>query len=208
MHRREQRSVSNTPTIANSQGTPQPNPAYFGFKRGAWGDLQRLLDEGAKLRTEAKKGYAEWQASGEDIKRLEAELREQRAAALRGGPEPDQAALEKVKERREALNDRMQDYRRAGQLIDSDIQQLLFLNRDAWDLEVQAKAEKVLAEAAAISAALAAKLSETDHLVGVHSWLTSGGVSYTPATPAAISLESVLYERRRDLGLLDAGVLG
>jgi hypothetical protein len=34
--------VSNTPTIANSQGTPQPNPSYFGFKRGAWGENDYL----------------------------------------------------------------------------------------------------------------------------------------------------------------------
>jgi DNA repair exonuclease SbcCD ATPase subunit len=193
----------NTPTMTSSRGTPQPNPRFFGFKSGAWRELQKLLDEGEKLRREAKNAYRELQEADEEIKRLEGELREQRAAALRGGPEPDEGALEKVKQLRVALNERIRDYGRAGEMVDAELRELVAIHREEWDAEVAAMGEKVLAEAQQIAEALAAKLSETDALVGVHAWLTSGGVSYTPATPATISIEHLLHERRRELGLLE-----
>jgi DNA repair exonuclease SbcCD ATPase subunit len=198
----------NTPTMTSSRGTPQPNPRYFGFKGGAWRELQKLLDEGEKLRREAKNAYRELQEADEEIKRLEGELREQRAAALRGGPEPDEGALEKVKQLRVALNERIRDYGRAGEMVDAELRELVAIHREEWDAEVAAKGEKVLAEAQQIAEALAAKLSEAAALVGVHSWLESSGQSYTPATPATISIEHLLHERRRELGLLDVGVIG
>jgi hypothetical protein len=144
----------------------------------------------------------------EEIKRLEGELREQRAAALRGGPEPDEGALEKAKSRREALNERIRDYKRAGEMVDAEVSQLVAMHREEWDAEVLAMGEQVLAEAREVAEALSRKLSETDALVGIHAWLTSGGVNYTPATPASISIEDLLHERRRELGLLDVGVIG
>jgi vacuolar-type H+-ATPase subunit D/Vma8 len=199
--------MTDRPTIASSRGTPQPNPRYFGFKSGAWRELQKLLDENAKLRGEARKAAQEWQEAGEEIKRLEGELREQRAAALRGGPEPDEGALEKAKSRREALKERIRDVKRARELVDAEVHQLVAVHREEWDAEVAAKGEKILAEVQQIAEALSAKLSEADALVGVHSWLESSGQSYTPATPATISIEYLLHERRRDLGLLDVGVI-
>jgi hypothetical protein len=198
----------NTPTMTSSRGTPQPNPRYFGFKGGAWRELQKLLDEGEKLRGAAKNAYREVQEADAEIKRLGGELREQRAAALRGGPEPYEGALEKVKQRRQSLNERIRDYGRAGEMVDAEVSQLVAERREEWDAEVAAKGEKVLAEAQQIAEALAAKLSGTDALVGVHAWLTSAGVSYTPATPATISIEHLLHERRRELGLLDVRVVG
>jgi hypothetical protein len=195
--------MTDRPTIASSRGTPQPNPRYFGFKGGAWRELQKLLDENAKLREEAKKANREWHNAGEEIKRLEGELREQRAAALRGGPEPDETKLEKAKSRREALNERIRDFRRAGEMVDAEVHQLVAMHRGAWSAEVAAKGEKILAEAQDLADALSRKLSETDALVGVHAWLTSGGVNYVPATPASISIEDLLHERRRELGLLE-----
>jgi hypothetical protein len=194
-------------TIASSRGTPQPNPRYFGFKGATWRELQKLRDEGAKLREEAKKAALEWREAGEEIKRLEGELREQRAAALRGGPQPDEGALEKAKSRREALKERIRDVKRARELVDAEVHQLVAVHREEWDAEVAAKGEKILAEVQQIAEALSAKLSEADALVGVHSWLESSGQSYTPATPATISIEYLLHERRRDLGLLDVGVI-
>jgi hypothetical protein len=198
----------NTPTMTSSRGTPQPNPRYFGFKGGAWRELQKLLDEGEKLRGEAKNAYREVQEADAEIKRLGGELREQRAAALRGGPEPYEGALEKVKQRRQSLNERIRDYGRAGEMVDAEVSQLVAERREEWDAEVAAKGEKVLAEAQQIAEALAAKLSGTDALVGVNAWLTSAGVSYTPATPATISIEHLLHARRRELGLLDVRVVG
>lgn len=200
--------MTDTPTITSSRGTPQPNPRYFGFKGGTWRELQRLLDESAKLREEAKKAFREWREAGEEIKRLEGELREQRAAALRGGPEPDEVALEKAKNRREALNERIRDYRRAGEMVDAEVQHLVAVHREQWDSEVAAKGEKILAEAQDLADVLSRKLSETDALVGVHSWLQSSGQSYSPSQPSAISIEHLLHECRRELGLLDVGVVG
>ena len=199
--------MTDAPTITNSQGSPQPNPAYHGFKGPAWRELQKLLDECAKLRTEAKKAALEVQEAGEQIKRLEAELREQRAAALRGGPQPDEGALEKLKGRREALSERMRDYRRAGQMADAEIRDLVVVHRDEWEKEVQAKGEKILREAQDLADALSRKLSETDQLVGVVSWLRRSGESYTPSTPTAITIQDILHGKRRELGLLDVGVI-
>jgi chromosome segregation ATPase len=200
--------MTDRPTIASSRGTPQPNPRYFGFKGGAWRELQKLLDEGEKLRGEAKKAARQFQEAGEEIKRLEGELREQRAAALRGGPEPDEGALEKARARREALNERIRDYRRAGEMVDAEVRQLVATHREEWGAEVAARGEKILAEAQDLADALSRKLSETDTLVGLHSWLESSGQSYSPSQPSAISIEHLLHERRRDLGLLDVGVIG
>jgi chromosome segregation ATPase len=200
--------MTDTPTIASSRGTPQPNPRYFGFKGDAWRELQKLLDENARLRDEAKKAARQFQEAGEEIKRLEGELREQRAAALRGGPEPDEARLEKARSRREALNERIRDYRRAGEMVDAEVHQLVAIHREAWSAEVAAKGEKILAEAQDLADALSRKLSETDALVGVHSWLQSSGQSYSPSQPSAISIEHLLHERRRELGLLDVGFVG
>lgn len=200
--------MTDTPTIASSRGARQPNPRYFGFEGGAWRDLQKLLDENAELRGEAKKAAQEWQEAGEEIKRLEGELREQRAAALRGGPEPDETKLEKAKSRRATLNERIQDYKRAGELVDAEVHKLLAVHREEWGAAVAARGEKILAEAQQIAEALSAKLAETDTLVGVVSWLESSGQSYSPATPASISIEDLLHERRRELGLLDVGVIG
>jgi hypothetical protein len=198
--------MTEAPTISSARGTPQPNPRYFGFKGGTWRELQKLLDEGAKLRGQSKKAYQEWQEAGEEIKRLEGELHEQRAAALRGGPEPDEGALERLRRRREALNERMRDYRRAGEMADAEVLLLAGEHREAWESEIQARGEEILAEAEQIAESLSQKLAETDALVGVYSWLRSSGQSYTPATPAALSIDHLLHERRRELGLLDVGV--
>jgi chromosome segregation ATPase len=200
--------MTNTPTITSVRGTRRPNPRYLGFKGGAWRELQELLDEGARLREEAKKAHQEWQVAGEEITRLEGELREQRAAALRGGPEPDEGALEKAKNRRDALNERIRDFQRAGEMVDAEVHQLVGVNREAWTAEVAAKGEKILAEAQDLADALSRKLSETDALAGVHSWLESAGRSYTPSQPTAITIEHLLHERRRELGILDVEVIG
>jgi hypothetical protein len=93
-------------------------------------------------------------------------------------------------------------------MVDAEVHQLVAVHREEWDSEVAAKGEKILAEAQQIAEALAAKLSETDALVGVHSWLQSSGQFYTPSQPSAISIEHLLHERRRELGLLDVGVVG
>jgi len=98
--------------------------------------------------------------------------------------------------------------RHAGELSEAELQATVAEHREEWDGEVQAKAEKILSEAQEIAEALSRKLSETEGLVGVHSWLRSSGQSYTPASPAAVSIDQLLHERRRELGVLDVGVVG
>jgi hypothetical protein len=44
--------------------------------------------------------------------------------------------------------------------------------------------------------------------VALHGWLQSGAQFYTPSTPATISIDNLLDERRRELGLMDVGVIG
>lgn len=188
------------PTITNIRGLQQPNPAYFGFK---WRELQKLLGEAAELHDKARQTGREWHEAGEEIKRLEGELPRQRAAALRGGPEPNEGPLEAMRQHREALSERLQDYRRAGEMVDEDIRRVLALRGEAWDREVQARAERVLAEAQEIAERLSTKLSEADALAGIHNWLTSGGQVYTPGSPSAVSIEHLLYQRRRELGLTE-----
>ena len=90
----------------------------------------------------------------------------------------------------------------------TELREAVAEHREEWDREVQAKGEQILAEAQEIAEALSRKLSETEGLVGVHSWLESSGQSYTPASPAAVSIDHLLHERRRELGLLDVGVVG
>jgi hypothetical protein len=90
----------------------------------------------------------------------------------------------------------------------AELQATVAEHREEWDAEVQAKGEKILAEAQEIADALSRKLSETEGLVGVHTWLTSSGQFYTPGQPTAVSIEHLLHERRRELGLLDVGVVG
>jgi hypothetical protein len=195
--------MTDAPTISSVRGTPQPNPRYFGFKGGTWRELQKLLDEGAKLRTQAKKVYREYQEAGEEIQRLEGALHEQRAEALRGGPEPDEGALERLRRRREALDERKRNHRRAGEMVDAEVLQLVAEHHEEWDRQVQAKGEKILAEAQEIAESLSQKVAQTDALVGVHSWLQSSGQSYSRPTPATVSVDSIIYERQRALGLHD-----
>ena len=96
----------------------------------------------------------------------------------------------------------------AGDLADAELKQTVAEHAAEWDAEVQAKAERILAEAQQMAAALSRKLAETEGLAALHGWLQSGGQSYTPPSPATVSIDNLIHERRRELGLLDVGVIG
>jgi hypothetical protein len=123
------------------------------------------------------------------------------------GP-PSDKGIERAEKRLEAVTSEISAVRHAGDLADAELRQTMAEHREEWGAEVQAKGEKILREAQEIADALSRKLSETEGLVGVHSWLQSSGQSYTPASPAAVGIDHLLHERRRDLGLLDVGVIG
>jgi hypothetical protein len=93
--------------------------------------------------------------------------------------------------------------RHAGELADAELRQTVAEYGTEWDREVQAKGEKILEEAQEIAATLSAKLAETEGLAALHGWLKSEAQSYTPPSPATISVDALLNERRRDLGLLE-----
>jgi hypothetical protein len=128
---------------------------------------------------------------------------------MRAGEEaPTDDAIEAAKKRLEAVRKETRAVAHAGDLADAELKEIVSEHREEWDVEVQARGEKILSDAQEIADFLSRKLSKTEGLVGVHSWLTSSGQSYTPASPAAVSIEHLLHERRRELGLLDVEVVG
>ena len=98
--------------------------------------------------------------------------------------------------------------RHAGDLADTELRQTVAEHAPEWELEVHARGERKLAEAQQLAEALSAKLAETDNLAALHSWLMSGGQFYTPPSHAGVSIDNLLHERRRALGLVDVGVVG
>jgi chromosome segregation ATPase len=167
--------------------------------------LAQLIDEHDRLRRRAKDLGYERQELQERVKRLEHERTRQWGAAMRSGEEaPSEEGIERAKRRLESVAKEISAVRHAGDLADGELQQTVAEHREEWDRDVQAKGEKILEEAQEI----AATLSETEGLAALHGWLKSEPHTYTPPAPATISIEHLLHERRRDLGLLDVEVVG
>ena len=195
-------------TVTGMRGTPLPNLEAHGLAK-KMKPAAKLIDEQDQLRQRAGVLGSERQGLEQQIKRLEHERTQEWARSIRSGEEaPSEEAIEKARERLESVRKEIAAVRRAGEIGESELHQTAAENATEWDAEVQTKAEKILAEAEQIAESLSQKLAETDALVGVHSWLQSSGQSYTPASPASISIEHLLPQRRRELGLLDVGVVG
>jgi hypothetical protein len=193
-------------TIAGVRGTPLPNLEAHGLAK-KMKPAAKLIDEQDQLRQRARVLGSERQELEEQIKRLEHERTQEWARSIRSGEEaPSEEAIEKARERLESVRKEIAAVRRAGEIGESELHQTVAENATEWDLEVQRRGETILAEAQRMADQLSAKLAETDALVGVHSWLRSSGQHYTPATPVALSIEHLLVERRRELGLLDVEV--
>jgi hypothetical protein len=195
-------------TIPGMRGSPMPNLEAHGLA-GKMKLAAALIKEQDKLRQRKSELGHEQQRLREEIKRRKHEHTQEWGRAMRAGEEvPADKGIERAEERLEAVTREISAVSHAGDLSDAELKETVAEHREEWDAEVQAKGERILAEAQEIAGALSRKLSETEGLVGVHTWLTSSGQSYTPASPAAVSIEHLLHERRRELGLLDAGVLG
>ena len=195
-------------TVTGMRGTPLPNLEAHGLAK-KMKPAAKLIDEQDQLRQRAGVLGSERQGLEQQIKRLEHERTQEWARSIRSGEEaPSEEAIEKARERLESVRKEIAAVRRAGEIGESELHQTVAENATEWDAEVQTKAEKILAEAEQIAESLSQKLAETDALVGVHSWLQSSGQSYTPASPSSISIEHLLHERRRELGLMDVGVVG
>ena len=195
-------------TISGVRGTPLPNLEAHGLARKMKLAAALIAGQG-KLRQRKSELGNEQQRLREEIKQRESEHPREWGRAMRAGAEaPTDEGIERAKRRLEEVGKEIAAVRHAGELSEAELMQTVAEHREVWDGEVQAKGEKILAEAEEIADALTRKLSETEGLVGVHSWLRSSGQSYTPASPASVSIEHLLHERRRELGLLDVGVVG
>jgi hypothetical protein len=168
-----------------------------------------LIKEQAELRQRKSELGSEQQRLREEIKRREREHVLEWGRAMRAGEDaPVDKGIEKAKRRLEEVEKEISAVRHAGDLSEAELRKTVAEHREEWSREVQAKGERILVEAQEIADTLSRKLSETEGLVGVHTWLRSSGQSYTPASPAGISIDTLLHERRRELGLLDVGVVG
>jgi hypothetical protein len=195
-------------TISGVKGSPLPNLEAHGLAK-KMKLAAALIAEQAKLRQRKSELGNEQQQLREEIKRRESEHPREWGRAMRAGEDPPtDEGIEAAKRRLEEVGKEIAAVRHAGELSEAELMQTVAEHREEWDGEVQAKGEKILAEAQEIADALTRTLSETEGLVGVHSWLRSSGQSYTPASPTAVSIEHLLHERRRELGLLDVGVVG
>ena len=169
----------------------------------------KLIDEQARLRQRASELGREQLQLKEEKKQRKHELTRQWGQAIRSGEEvPTDKDIERAEKRLEAVTREISAVRHAGDLGDGELREAVAEHAQEWDREVQAKGEKILAEAQEIADALSRKLSETEGLVALHGWLVSGAQFYTPPTPATISIDNLLDERRRELGLVDVGVVG
>ena len=195
-------------TISGVRGTPLPNLEAHGLAK-KMKLAAALIKEQGELRQRKSELDHERQRLVAEIKQRESEHTRQWGRAMRAGEEaPKNEGIEKAKRRLEEVGKEIAAVSHAGDLSAAELQATVAEHREEWNAEVQAKGEKILSEAQEIADSLARKLSETESLVGVHTWLRSSGQAYTPASPTTLSIEHLLHERRRELGLLDVGVVG
>jgi hypothetical protein len=162
--------------------------------------LAALINEQDRLRRRAEELGYEQQRLQEEIKQREHELTAEWGRAIRAGEEaPSDGGIARARASLEEVRKEADAVRHAGELADAELQQTVAEHALEWDHEVQARAEKLLAEAQEIADALSAKLAEIDPLIGVHAWLRSGGQRYAPPAPATISIEHLLAEKRLEV---------
>jgi hypothetical protein len=171
--------------------------------------LARLIDEQYRLRQRTSELGYERQRLEEEIKQREYERTQAWGRAIRSGEDaPTDEGIETAKKRLEEVRREIAAVRHAGELSDAALKEVVAEHAAEYDALVQERGEKILAETQEIAEALSRKLAETEGLAALHGWLASGAQSYTPPTPATISIDALLHERRRELGLLDVGVVG
>ena len=193
-------------TLSNGAGGRLPNLAAVGLKGKRFAEVQRLAEELDSFWRQLNS--LDDVAARQRIGELEDDLADQRAHALRGGPEPDETALEKAKKHLEEVRAEREAVRRAVGLAQQDLGAALAdLGPDAL-AEVQQKAQRHLRDAEKAAQRLSEALSEADKLAAVYEWLSTGGQRYTTPSPAGVAVDGLIYERQRALGLADVGVVG
>jgi hypothetical protein len=195
-------------TITGVRGMPLPNLEAHGLHR-KMKPLAALIAEQDRLRQRSSELGYKRQRLEEEIKQREYERTQAWGRAIRSGEEaPTDEGIETAKKRLEEVRREIGAVRHAGDLADGELRQTVAEHVAEWDVLVQAKGDKILAEAQEIAEALSQKLAETEGLAALHGWLMSGAQSYTPPSPATVTIDNLVHERRRELGLLDVGVIG
>ena len=195
-------------TITGVRGRPLPNLDAHGLARKMKA-AHRLIEEQAELWRRANELGYERQRLEEEIKRAEHEHTRAWGVAMRAGEEaPSDEGVEAARRRLEEAAKESAAVAHASELADAELKQTVAEHAAEWDALVQERGEKILAEAQQMAAALSAKLAETEGLVGLHTWLESGGEHYTPTVAGGVSIDNLIHERMRALGLLDVGVVG
>jgi hypothetical protein len=190
-------------TITGVRGVPLPNLEAHGLAK-KMKLAAALIAEQGKLRQRANELGAEQQQLKEEIKRRKHEHTQEWGRAMRAGEEPpSEKDIQRAEKRLEAVQKESRAVSHAGDLADAELGETVAEYGLEWDQEVQAKGEKILSEAQEMAEALSRKLAETEGLAALHGWLTSGAQFYTPPTPATVSIDNLLHERRRALGLLE-----
>lgn len=157
------------PTIGNIRGTQLPNPKHFGLK---WKEAQKLVEEHGKLREQGKQAGREQMAVREEIRRLENEHQRQRAEAIRAGDgEPDTRAIDKARAREQKLRERIQDLRRAADMIDADLHRVVSANRAEWLRQVESRRDEAAARREAILEQLRQELRAAEGELGGYNGL-------------------------------------
>jgi hypothetical protein len=188
-------------TLIDGAGPPIPNPAAHGLKGKTWAKVQRYAEELENLWQQ--QNSLDVVGAKERIRQIEHELAQTRAYALRGGPEPDERPLEEAKKHLDAVRRRRDDIRRAVPYAQEDLRLALAkLDQDGL-LEIQAKAQRSLQAAHEAAERLNEHLAEADRLAAVYAWVREGGLNFSPPTPASVTIDNLLYERQRALGLLE-----
>ena len=192
-----------TPRLNDYRGLALPDLKDLGLAR-KMPEAARLVDEHVR-HVEHRDGLGfERMDLEQEIRDLEHSRTQAWGEALRSGAEPpSEEAIQAKKVRLEEVLKEAAAVEHAAMLSYEELLKTVAEHAPEWDPEVQAKGEKILREAQQMAVKLADKLAEVEPLIGVHGWLGSGGMGYGSVTPAQVSIDNIIRERERELGLLE-----
>jgi hypothetical protein len=194
-------------TKTSTRGSPLPDLESMGLSK-KMRPLAALISEQTKLLQRSREVGYECQRLQEQIKQGESQYTKLWGRAMRSGEDaPDDEPIKQARVRLEEARKEHRAIKHAGDLSFAELQQSVAVNRDAWDALVQERGAKILSEAQQISEKLSRKLAETEGLCALHGFLQNGASSWTPPMPASVTIENIVHERRRNLGLLDGGAV-
>ncbi len=91
----------------------------------------------------------------------------------------------------------------AGERSHGDLLRVVREHAPEWDAEVQGEGGRAIEEAQEHANRLSAALHKAEVYGHLHAWLESGGEgSFGVGGGAAVSIEALVHERRRALGLV------